>query len=135
MASIRKRGGRYHAQIRKSGYPSITQTFSSLTIANRWATATEADIERNLYVAPADGTLGELLDRYEREVSPLHKSHEIEGYRLKTLKKHLGNQRVATLASTVIAKYRDERLKTVSPASLKRELVILSSVLNTAIKE
>jgi len=135
MASIRKRGGKYHAQIRKSGYPSITQTFSSLSIAKRWATATEADMERNLYVAPADGTLGELLDRYEREVSPLHKSHEIEGYRLKTLKKHLGNQRVATLTSTVIAKYRDERLKTVSAASLKRELVILSSVLNTAIKE
>ena len=135
MASIRKRGGKYHAQIRKSGYPSITQTFSSLSIAKRWATATEADMERNLYVAPAEGTLGELLDRYEKEVSPLHKSHEIEAYRLKTLKKHLGNQRVATLTSTVIAKYRDERLKTVSAASLKRELVILSSVLNTAIKE
>ena len=135
MASIRKRGGKYHAQIRKSGYPSITQTFSSLSIAKRWATATEADMERNLYVAPADGTLGELLDRYEKEISPLHKSHEIEAYRLKTLKKHLGNQRVATLTSTVIAKYRDGRLKTVSPASLKRELVILSSVLNTAIKE
>ena len=135
MASIRKRGGKYHAQIRKSGYPSITQTFSSLTNAKRWATATEADMERNLYVAPAEGTLGELLDRYEKEVSPLHKSHEIEAYRLKTLKNQLGNQRVAALTSTVIAKYRDERLKTVSPASLKRELVILSSVLNTAIKE
>ena len=77
MASIRKRGGKYHAQIRKSGYPSITQTFSSLTTAKRWATATEADMERQLYVAPVEGTVEELLDRYETEVSPLHKSHEI----------------------------------------------------------
>ena len=92
MASIRKRGGRYHAQIRKSGYPSITQTFSSLTIAKRWATATEAVIERNLYVAPAEGTLEELLDRNEKEISPRHKSHEIEACRLKTLKKHLGDE-------------------------------------------
>ena len=92
MASIRKRGERYHAQIRKSGYPSISQTFSSLTNAERWATATEADMERNLYVAPAEGTLEELLDRNEKEISPRHKSHEIEACRLKTLKKHLGDE-------------------------------------------
>ena len=135
MATIRKYRGKFNVQIRRKGYPFISRTFANLTTAKRWATATEADMERNLYVAPAEGTLGELLDRYEKEISPLHKSHEIEAYRLKTLKKHLGNQRVATLTSTVIAKYRDGRLKTVSPASLKRELVILSSVLNTAIKE
>jgi len=135
MATIRKYRGKFNVQIRRKGYPFISRTFANLTTAKRWATATEADMERNLYVAPAEGTLGELLDRYKKEISPLHKSHEIEAYRLKTLKKHLGSQRLATLTSTVIAKYRDERLKTVSAASLKRELVILSSVLNTAIKE
>ena len=39
------------------------------------------------------------------------------------------------LSPALICKYRDTRLKVVSPASLKQELVILSSVLNTAIKE
>ena len=135
MATIRKRGGRYHAQIRKSGYASLTKTFSSLSTARRWASATEADMERNLYAPPVEAILGDLLDRYEKEVSPLHKSHQVEKYRLQTLKKYLGSQQASTLTSTVIARYRDERLKTVSPASLKRELVILRSVLNTAIKE
>ena len=91
MASIRKRGGKYHAQVRKSGYPPLTKTCSSLTTAKRWASATEADMERNLHVVIPDKTLlKELLDRYENEVSPLHKSHQVEKYRLKTLKRHLG---------------------------------------------
>ena len=136
MATIRKRGNKYHAQIRKLGYPSITQSFSSLTTAKRWVSVTEADMERHLHVVIPDKTLlGELLDRYEDEVSPLHKSHQVEKYRLKTLKRHLGDISITRLSPALLCKYRDTRLGTVSPASLKRELVILSSVINTAIKE
>jgi len=136
MATIRKRSGKYHAQIRKTGYQTLTKTFSSLTTAKRWASTTEADIERNLHIVlPDKTTVGELLERYEEEVSPLHKSHQVEKYRLKKLKRHLGDRRVSMLSPALICRYRDQRLKMVSPASLKRELVILSSVLNTAIKE
>ena len=136
MATIRKRSGKYHAQIRKTGYNALTKSFSSLTTAKRWASATEADMERNLHVLiPDNTTIGELLDRYEKEISPLHKSHQVEKYRLQTLRKYLGDKRVSNLLPSVICRYRDQRLKVVSPASLKRELVILSSVLNTAIKE
>jgi hypothetical protein len=136
MTTIRKRSGRYHAQIRKTGYQTLTKTFCSLTTAKRWASTTEADMERNLHVVlPDNTTVGELLDRYEKEVSPTHKSHKVEKYRLQTLRKHLGDKRVSTLSPALLCKYRDQRLKTVSPASLKRELVILSSVLNIAIKE
>jgi hypothetical protein len=33
MASIRRRNGRYHVQIRKNGYPSVTKTFIHLKTA------------------------------------------------------------------------------------------------------
>ncbi len=136
MATIRKRSGKYHAQIRKTGYQTLTKTFSSLTTAKRWASATEADMERNLHVViPDNTTVGELLDRYEEEVSPTHKSYQVEKYRLQTLKEHLGDKRVSNFFPSVVCKYRDTRLKAVSPASLKRELTILNSVLNIAIKE
>ena len=93
-------------------------------------------MERNLHVVlPDNTTVGELLGRYEEEVSPLHKSHKVEKYRLQTLRTHLGDKRVSALLPSVVCKYRDTRLKTVSPASLKRELTILSSVLNIAVKE
>ena len=52
MASIRKFRGKFNVQIRRQGYPSISRTFANLTIAKRWASTTEADMERNLHVRP-----------------------------------------------------------------------------------
>jgi hypothetical protein len=64
MATIRKRSVKYHAQIRKTGYQTLTKTFFSLTTAKRWASAKEADMERNLHFGiPDNTTVGELLDR------------------------------------------------------------------------
>jgi hypothetical protein len=46
MASIRRRNGRYHVQIRKNGYQTLTHTLSSLSLARKWAAGVEADMER-----------------------------------------------------------------------------------------
>ena len=59
----------------------------------------------------------------------------MEAYRLKTLNKHLGDLRLIHLTPKEIASYRDIRLKEVSPASLKRELTILSRVLTIASRD
>ena len=48
MASIRRRNGRYHVQIRKHGYQTLTHTLSSLSLARKWAAGVEADMERHL---------------------------------------------------------------------------------------
>ena len=37
MASIRKRGNRINVQIRKKGYPLVSKSFLSLTVARKWA--------------------------------------------------------------------------------------------------
>jgi len=108
MATIRKRSGKYHTQIRKVGYTALTKTFSNLTTAKRWASTTEAGMERSLHVLiPDNPTIGELLDRYEEEISPLHKSHQVEKYRLQTLRKYLGDKRVSTLSPALIVGIKD----------------------------
>ena len=136
MATIRKRKGRYNIQIRKQGYPSITKTFSSIAVARKWAAGVEADMERHLYIeVPDQTTVGELLQRYQGQISPSHKGQQVEAYRLGTLKKRLGPVRLIHLTPKEIASYRDIRLKEVSPASLKRELTILSRVLTIASKD
>ena len=136
MATIRKRGSRYNVQIRKEGYPSITKTFTSISVARKWANGVEADMERRIHVeVPDQTTVGELLKRYQRQISPSHKGQQVEAYRLGTLKKHLGSVRLIHLTSKEIASYRDDRLKEVSPASLKRELTILSRVLTIASRD
>ena len=67
MAAIRRRGDRINVQIRKKGYPFISKSFVSLTVAKKWAATTEADMERRLHIViPDDRTVGELLNRYDR---------------------------------------------------------------------
>ena len=136
MATIRKYRGKFNVQIRKKGYPFISKSFVSLTVAKKWAATTEADMERRLHVViPDDTTVGELLNRYHREVLPTHKGQQAERYRLRRLNKHFGAMRLTNLTPKEIAKYRDIRLKQVSPASLKRELTIFSQALTTASKD
>ena len=133
MESIRRRNGRYHVQIRKNGYQTLTHTLSSLSLARKWASGVEADMERHLYIEVSESiTLLSLLNRYENEVIPLHKGSKSEHYRIQHLKKHLGHLRLMHLSPHEVSKYRDIRLQAVSPASLKRELVILSRVLTSA---
>ena len=46
MASIRKRGHRWEAQVRKAGVESVNKLFLNKSNADRWACQTEAVIER-----------------------------------------------------------------------------------------
>ena len=74
MATIRKRGNRYHVQIRRRGQ-SITRTFDRLATAKSWIPKIEGDIERHLYIESSGSertTLLELFERYERQVLPSH---------------------------------------------------------------
>ena len=48
MATIRKRGSRYNVQIRKEGYPSVTKTFRSISVARKWGNGIKSDMERHL---------------------------------------------------------------------------------------
>ena len=137
MATIRKRNNRYHVQIRRRGQ-SITRTFGRLATAKSWIPKIEGDIERQLYVDTSGTertTVGELLQRYQKQISPSHKGQQVERYRLGTLKRRLGSIRLIHLTPKEVASYRDIRLKEVSPSSLKRELTILSQVLTVASKD
>ena len=136
MATIRKFRDKINVQIRKKGYPFISKSFVSLTAAKKWAATTEVDMERHLHVViPDDTTVGELLKRYIRDILPTHKGQQAEGYRIQTLLGFLGDLKSIHVTPKEIAKYRDHRLKEVSPASLKRELTILSRVLTLASRD
>ena len=107
MASIRKRNGRYHVQIRKNGYPSVTKTFIHLKTAKKWASGVEADMERQPYCPiPETIMLGELLTRYETEVLPTHKRHQVEQYRLKQLNQHFSSLKLSELTGQTKAPLR-----------------------------
>ena len=136
MATIRKYRDKINVQIRKKGYPFISKSFVSLTVAKKWAAATETDMERRLHmVVPDNTTVGELLEKYDKEVLPTHKGQQAEWYRLRNFQQYFGSMRLTDLTPKEIAKYRDIRPKVVTPASLKRELKILSRILTIASKD
>ena len=135
MASIRRRKDRYQVQVRRKGFEPVSKTFTTRTAAKKWVQVTEADMERRTYAPAPSISVCEILERYEREVLPSHKGHQAERYRVQTLLGFFGGLKLVHLTSQEVAKYRDARLKEVSPASLKRELTIFSQALTTASKD
>ena len=136
MATIRRRGNKYQVQVRKDGYKTVSATFSSVSVARGWAKAIESDMERNMYIQRKDKTtVGELLKRYTSEVIARQRSNIASTYMAQTLDTHLGTIAISRLTPEKIGRFRDIRLKNISPASLKREFGILSGMINHAIRE
>ena len=73
MASIRKRGDRYHVQIRKKGQASLTKSFSKLSDALTWAKTVESEMERGVFLDTSQAqqqTVTDVLERYRAGILP-----------------------------------------------------------------
>lgn len=136
MPTIRKKGeGQYHVQIRKRGYPTQTKTFTKEADARRWATIIESEMERGVFVSrtAAEATLvKDVLQRFATEILPTKRSEQSDKSRIKTLTEAFGDYRLASLNSTQVARFRDQRLKVVGPQSVIHEINLLNRVLKTA---
>ena len=138
MATFRKRSGSWQALVKKKGFGQIARTFDTKAEAEAWAKIIEAEMVRGVFVSRQEAentTLSEALDRYLREVSVLKKSHRTEKIYAATWKKTFGPRSLASVTSTDIAKYRDNRLKEVSENMVRLELAILSHLFTIAVKE
>lgn len=140
MATIRKLRGRWQAQVRRRGMKPRCKSFDTKTDAEKWARDLESQVDR--FGAAPDTrilettTLSELLERYKTEVSPTKRGSVQEIQRLDVLKRHdIAYRTLIGLSQQDIASFRDERLKTVKPATAVRELAILSHVLDVAMRD
>ena len=117
----------------------MTRTFDTKAQAEAWAATIESEIARGLFVSRTEAentTLGDLLDRYEREIVSAKKGAQIERYRLNRFRESpLARRSIASIRGTDLALWRDHRLKEVSPATVGREMNILGHVFETARKE
>jgi integrase len=140
MATFRKRGPfQWQAQVRKKGHPPQNKTFETRAAAQSWARAIEVEMDKGMFVSRAEAestTLKELIQRYLEEVTPLKKGAAPETIRLQAFMRHpLAQRFVAGIRGVDIARYRDERLREVSPATVKRTLVTLGHLFEVARKE
>ena len=90
MATIYKKRGKWGVKIRRSFHKPINKTFISKQDAQRWARETERLIEVGQFVDTSEAnktTLKQLLERYEREVSP-NKRSASDKYLIKNIFNH-----------------------------------------------
>lgn len=138
MATITKVRDKWLCQVRKKGYPSRSKTFSSRADAVAWGRSIEADIARGTFVASAEAeatTVAEILDRYLLEISATKRSGTSDTGRAKTLKGHVGAYKLTALTSSILATYRNDRLKVRAPQTVVHELNLLNRALRIATSE
>ena len=139
MAAIALHRGKYRARIRRSGFPTISKSFTHKKDAVAWAALTEREIERGEYQSHNDCTrftLADLLDRYQKDITPTKRSAEIELLRIgKIQRSWISTIKVGDLQPHHIAKYRDERLREIQGNAVARDLSLISDAINIAIKE
>jgi integrase len=93
-------------------------------------------MERGDYAPRCSMTVGELMQKYENEYLPtLKNGGDSHKWRVRLLKRYFKDLPLADLTPAHLAKYRDQRLLKVAPLTVKRDLSVLSSAINTAVIE
>lgn len=146
MATISERYNRegqligWQVKVRKRGYPMLVKTFDRKADAQAWATVTESEMVRAVYVDRTKAertTFKDAIDSYIAEVAPTHKGSRDEIHRLQKLirdEPKLVAHALATLTTRLFEEYRDRRLREVKPGTVKRELGLLHAVIETVRK-
>ena len=127
MANIARRGDKWRAEVcidRKRKAKSFPTKREAVSWAN--------DLEQT-GIRPSK-TLRDCITRY-RQIAETHKGWQSEKSRLDHLEKVLGDYTLERLTSAKLEIYRDDRLKEVSPVSVRRELIILSALFEVAKNE
>lgn len=132
--------GVWQVRVRKTGYPTVSKTFPTKSIAQKWARQIEVEIDNGAFVDRSElatTTLGDLIERYLIEVTPAKKSSAGETRRLSLLKRHLGFMKLSAIHPKDIAAYRDKRLKVdgCSGSTVIKDINNLSHIFNVAIKD
>lgn len=139
MATIRRRGKCWHAQVRRVGSSSQTKSFLSKVEALEWGRAVEGSIDRGVNPSPSPIKalrgirFKSLLERYLREVTPSKRGATEEAYRIgRLIADPMAELMLSEVNQFILVAYRDQRLKFVGPATVKREFVIIKHCMEVA---
>ncbi|WP_191970866.1 site-specific integrase [Methylobacterium soli] len=81
-------------------------------------------------------TLGEILERYGREISPTKRGRRQEISRIRLIRKNpISAYSLTNLTEGVVAEFRDQRLKVVKPSTIVKELALLSHCVGIASRD
>lgn len=136
MATFRKYKGTWRVEVFRRGVRKSAAGFSTKAAAVAWAGKVEAEIMAGVRGEIPDLTFSDLLDRYLREKSPKKRGYRWESVRITMLKRAtIAKVRLRAFNATHVSEWREERLKAVSAASVRREWNLLSHACSVAVRE
>jgi integrase len=142
MATIRKHRERWQVQVRRKGYAPISRSFLKKSDAEEWARHIEIQVDRRLLPTDAKAldkiTLRQILQRYIAEILPKKRAGEVERKLLDALMRRWSDKvdlPLSKLTPQHYGRYREERLETVKPATICRELGLLQHAYDIAQRE
>jgi integrase len=135
MASIIERDGRFRALVRRKGHTKC-ETFSTKAAAKAWAARVESEVEqmRSGGVMQARGmTVGDLVDRYTRELYPAKRWGKSKSADLDRLKRELGDVAADKLtAALIVDSFRERNAQGAGEVVIAGQLGYLTDVLRVA---
>ncbi len=135
MATIVKRGEKWRVLVRRAGFPTRTGTFETKGAAQRWARQVELDMDHGRVAGGVvTGTVGDLLDRYARELHVLGRAPSRNKQSvLDILNAGLGEVPVRRLSADRIIDYAKKRHAAgAGPVTINIDLSYLGGVLRMA---
>ncbi len=131
----KRANGTWQVKIRLAGYPTESQVFDTKARAMAWGYAREAEL-RSQTKGSIKATFQEAIDKYILDVCPSHKSGDNEAKRLRALSKTAGLlpvlKPIRDVSAVDLSTFRDTRLSQVSVATVRKEMTIIRSVLESA---
>jgi len=134
MATVRKRGKRWQAQVRRGG-ANESATFDTKTAADRWARRIEGEIDQGASLGQnrVSGTVADLLASYETETRKAKPIGRSKLGVMKQLRDGLGALPLRQLTSdAILAHCRKRRDNGAGPVTVGLDVSLLGTIVRSA---
>ena len=144
MATIRKRGSKYQAIIRRSGLPRQSKAFPTKRLAQQWAREIENKIDRGLFLDQTfakSTTFNFLIERFLKEVTAKKRKQKpivVDTCIIRRIQREepeLCELTIDKLKPSHFEAYRDKRLNTPSPYKRREDGTLRSIAEGTVVRE
>jgi len=136
MAHIRKRNGKWIAEIRKKDFKKIQKTFLKKSNATNWVQEIEYQMDKNQYEDFSDSskfTLGDLIKKYRDEITINKKGVREEKYKLNLLLRNkISKCRLLEIKTNHIYDFKKEIMQNRKASTVNKYLHYIYTIWETA---